>query len=509
MKLEQSIVLENLKKQNMRLIVENTDCKNENLLLKNQITELQEQLNWLKKQIFGKKSETIVADLNQTQVQIDLPQDIQTDNEPKTFLVKEHARTKPNRNGEQKFSFPADLPKEVILLDIPEDQKIVDGQLLVKIGEEVSQKLAHKPGEYYIKEYIRPKYALPQSGIITASMPDSIIPRCLVDESLLAEVLVQKFSDHLPLYRISEILSRRNIKISRNLLSQWVVRCGMALKPLFDVMLKRILESENVFADETPVRFFDNDAKIQFGYLWTICGGNQQNPPYRVYNFRKNRNHEHIIELLKDYRGVLHSDKYGVYEKMATSKQIMWCPCWVHIRRKFFEAESGDPTFRQSVLTTINELFALEDEAWKLTAEERLKIRVEKEEPIIDELICKVRNRLNNGAILPKSKFREALCYFCGLTPYMKNYIKHPFAHLDNNIAERAIRPIAIGRKNWLFFGSADGGVAGSVILSLVHTCRGLKINPRDYIEDILRKIMGHNAQKLHELLPDEWRLNH
>ena len=204
----------------------------------------------------------------------------------------------------------------------------------------------------------------------------------------------------------------------------------------------------------------------------------------------------------------MHSDKYGAYVKLAERKDIIWCPCWAHIRRKFFEAESGDILFREWVLGEIQNLFKLEETAWLLSEEERLKIRKEKEEPIIDELINKIKDKLINGKVLPKSKFREALGYFCSLIPYLKNYLKHPFARLDNNVAERSIRPIALDRKNWLFFGSSEGGEAGAVILSLVQTCKSLGIDPRKYLEDILRRIMSHNSQKLYELLPDQWKLN-
>ena len=147
----------------------------------------------------------------------------------------------------------------------------------------------------------------------------------------------------------------------------------------------------------------------------------------------------------------------------------------------------------------------LEKVAWARSPEERLKIRQEKQVPIIDELTAKIKERLIDKKILPKSKFREALGYFCGLIPYLKNYTQHAFARLDNNVAERAVRPLAIGRKNWLFFGSEDGGEAAAMLLSLVQTCRGPGINPREYLEDVFRRLMGHNSQKLEELLPDRW----
>ena len=508
MKSKQKILDQNLEKHITILNTKNSFYKTEISSLQNEIIQLKEQLNWFHRQLFGKRSERVVSDINYEQLTFEGFDSPQTDLEKQKEIISAHKRRKPNRNGKDKITLPPDLPVETTILDIPEEQKICKetGQPLVKIGEEITHRLAHKPGSYYIKEIIRPKYALPEKGILTAELSDSIIQRGRADESFLAEILTRKFADHLPLYRISEILQRQEISINRKLLSQWVVRCGMALKPLRDEMLKQILESENIFVDETPVKFLEKKSKQ--GYLWTICGGRSSDPPYRVYNFTENRRHENIYEILKNYHGVMHSDKYGAYLKLAQNKNIIWSPCWAHIRRKFYEAESGDSKFRQEILEKIQELFELEKEAWLLSEQERLKARKEKEEPIIDELIQKIKDRLINGNVLPKSKFKEALGYFCSSIPYLKNYLEYPFARLDNNVAERAIRPIAIGRKNWLFFGSVNGGEAGAIILSLVQTCRGLGINPREYLEDILRKLMGYNFKKLHELLPDQWREN-
>jgi hypothetical protein len=169
------------------------------------------------------------------------------------------------------------------------------------------------------------------------------------------------------------------------------------------------------------------------------------------------------------------------------------------------EAESGDPPFRDWVLRQIRHLFMLEKVAWARSEEERLRIRQQKEAPIIDGLIEKIKDKLINGKVLPKSKFTAALGYFCGLIPHLKNYTKHPWARLDNNVAERAVRPLAVGRKNWLFVGNETGGEAAAVILSLVQTCRALEVNPQSYLEDVMRRIMSHNSKKLYELLPDNW----
>lgn len=479
----------------------------ENLSLKNQVNSLKEQIEWFRRQIFGKRSEKIIA----SDQEVFLPGFENSAVESKEKRpVSPHERTI-TKNCSNTLTFPDDLPVERTFLDLKEEEKICPetGKPLVKIGEDVFRKLAHKPGSYYIKEIIRAKYAASKEGestVVAADLIDSLLPKSKVDESFLADILVRKFADHLPLYRQSEILSREGIKISRQLLSQWVVKCGLTLKPLYNEMLRIILENENVFIDEIPVDMLKpGKGSVQQTYMWTLVGGREKNPTYRIYDFQLDRKHEHAEKHLKNYKGFLHSDKYGAYEKLASRNQFIWCPCWAHIRRKFFEAEGGDPEFRKHILRKIKYLFMFERVAWERSEEERLRIRQEKEIPIIEELIDLVKNRLIHGKTLPKSKFKEALGYFCSLIPYLKNFTKDPYARIDNNIAERAVRPLAIGRKNWLFLGSEEGGEAAGVILSLVQTCRALNINPREYLEDVMRRFLSHNSQKLEELLPDKW----
>lgn len=337
-----------------------------------------------------------------------------------------------------------------------------------------------------------------------APMPESLLPKCRADESLLADIITRKFVDHLPLYRICESFSRDGIIIGRRLLSQWVVAVGLALKPLYHAMKEKILQSSRLHIDESPVDIFDSPTFSQ-GYMWVLVGGEGADPPYRFYTFYENRKHGNLDTLLSGYSGIIHSDKYGAYETYIRKNKNVWCPCFAHIRRKFYEAEAGDSKFRAWILEEIQKLFGIEERAWTLTPEERVKLRQTEAVPIIDTMIERVKKRLTEGVILPKSKFKEALGYFCSLIPYLKNYTYHGSARIDNNPAERAIRPLAIGRKNWLFFGSQESGEAAATLLSLVQTCRALGINPREYLEDISRRLMGHSAKKLHELLPDAW----
>lgn len=501
--------LEEALSKNKLLEEENSTLKTSLQNLEKSFQILKEQLEWFKRQIFGKKSERFISNEEQPEL---LGFECPVDEPPtKKRRIDAHDRLESPRTGKDKIDLPDDLPKETIILDLPEEEKICKetGEPLVKIGEEITRRLAFRPGSYFIKEFIRPKYASKassESGVASAELPPTLLNRCFADDSLLADILVKKFGDHLPLYRQSEMFARENILISRQVLSKWVVRAGLGLKPLYDLMMTKILESGNVFVDETPVSMLEPGAgKAKQAYLWTLAGGTSRDPPYRIYAFYADRRHANILDLLEDYGGVLHSDKYAGYEKLANQKRFIWCPCYSHIRRKFFESETGDPDFREWVLKKIQELFKLEETAWEMSPEARLQLRQEKELPIVNELIEKIKGKLLEGKTLPKSKLREAIGYFCGLIPHLKNYINHPWARLDNNVAERAIRPLAIGRKNWLFVGNEDGGEAAAILFSIVQTCRALKVNPRVYLEDIMRRLMDHPANKLAELLPDQW----
>lgn len=471
------------------------------------ILYLEEQIAWLKRQMFGKKSERVV-DANPEQLQLDGFESAKQE-KVQTQTIPAHERKKRTSTGEDAIKLPEELPVETTVIDIPEEEKICkeSGIALQKIGEEISHKLAYRPASYFLKRIVRPKYAHPsqeERGVITASMPDSLLPKCRADESLLADIITRKFVDHLPLYRIAEGLSRDGIGISRRLLSQWVVAAGNALKPLYHAMRKQILQSERLHIDESPVDIFDNP-KVRLGYMWVLVGGVGADPPYRFYDFYESRKHEYAEKILGSYSGIIHSDKYGAYETYIRKNGNVWCPCWAHIRRKFYEAEMGDANLRSLVLEQIQQLFAIEETAWTLSPIERLELRQAQAVPVIDALIDRIKRRRTEGIILPKSKFKEALGYFCSLIPHLKNYTKHASARLDNNPAERAVRPLAIGRKNWLFLGSIESGEAAATLLSLTQTCRALNINPRTYLEDVCRRIMGHSANQLHELLPDEW----
>lgn len=479
--------------------------------LQGQVKILTEQIVWLKKQLFGARSERIIADLGQQCLPFD---DAELMAAPDATVLEEvhYQRRKSGKNrGCDSLTYPDDLPVERRVLDLPEDQKICPetGEPLVRIGEELTHKLARKPEQFFLIEYVRPKYAsrqVPEVGVLTAALPDSIIARCPADESLLASILVAKYCDHLPLYRQVQILRRSDVQISRQTLSKWVLSLGQGLLPLYETMQRRVLESRVIFVDESPLNLqTPGKGPCKKAYMWVYVGGGGGDPPYRFFEFCISRSHAHVEKTLKDYQGVLHSDKYAAYEKLAKRKDIQWCPCMAHARRKFVEAEGGDPELRKRILRKIRHLFMLERVAWARTPKERLRIRLDIEKPILAALTAMIKERILAGGLLPKSKFSQALHYSLSLAPYFENYLNNPDARLDNNVAERAIRPLTLGRKNWLFVGSEEGGLAAAVMLSLIQTCRNLGINPQEYLEDVLRRIMSHPAKRIAELLPDEW----
>lgn len=492
--------------QHLNLIAENESLKQE-------IRYLREQVEWFKRQFFGKKSEKIIDQKTDPNWLPGFEELAEPGEERKEKKVKEHTRKEQDKKGLDKLEYPDNLPVEQQILDLSESEKICSqtGLPLVVIGQDITRKLAKKPVSFFIKEIIRIKYALPkgaEEGIRAACLPNNILQRCQVDNSVLADIVCMKFADYLPLYRISEIYGRDGVQISRQVLSQWVLKIGKQLEPLYKALEKRVLSSENIFIDETPVDLLEKGkGQAHQAIMWAVSGGKCSDPPDRIYRFSYDRKVNHAHEILSTFAGgVFHSDKYRAYVQIAKNKKVTWCPCWAHIRRKFVESNSGDTEFTSWILRKIKYLYMLDRVAWGRSEEERLKIRQEKSNPIIDEIIEGVKDKLINGKILPRSKYKEALGYLASLIPYLKNYTQHTYARLDNNVVERAIRSITIGRKNWLFFGSEEGGKSAAVLLSLVQTCRAYSINPREYLEDIFHRLMDYNAKDIDDLLPGNWR---
>jgi transposase len=481
------------------------------LELRGQIVVLAEQLEWFKRQLFGKKSERVV-ELDPKQLLLDglLGEVPETEEDKPEEKQKPRSNQKRKRRGEgtDGVSMPDGLPIVEEIHELPPEEAICleTGLPLKIIGYEVSDKLAIKPPEFYIRRHLRAKYASvtdPTQGVICAPMPPVAIERSRADVSLLSYFLICKYLDHLPLNRISQIFARGNVHIHRKTMSAWAMQLGDVLSPVYDEMKRRVLAGPALFIDETTTKQQDV-GKCKIRYLWVAVGGGGGDPPYRVYHFGT-REHEQLDKFIGKYNGAVHSDQYQAYVKKAQAGDFIWQPCGAHARRKFEESTGYSKGFRKWVLRRFRRIFLYERVAWRRDPEARLAIRRENEAAIIDEIICRCKEELTTKTHLPKSKSRRALDYLLTNAPFMKSYIDNPDMRFDNNVAERALRPLTLGRKNWLFVGSDRGGKTAAIVYSILQTCKALEINPQEYLEDILPRVLDHNSNRVAELLPDRW----
>ncbi len=484
--------------------------QSENAKLVSENASLREQLEWCKRQIFGQKSERLVETPGEVDELpgLDVPPSA---DEPTPVTVPSHERRSTRGKGSCTLELPDHLERVEVLVDVPEAERTTaDGTLLRRIGEDRSEKLAYRPGEYYARVTVRPKYAdptAPELGVLQEPMPGSLVEGSKFDPSFLAHVVVEKFAYHMPLYRLEEKLGTRGIRVTRQTLSQMVKTCGQRVVPLYELMISELFAQGVIFTDETPVKL-QAKKKCREARVWVYVGGAVDGTPaYHIYQFTTDRSHRHPIAFLSDFRGTLHADAFGAYETLHNTPDngINWAACWAHARRKFENASSGDPDLRLWVMRQMRKLFRYERVALARGPDQRLVIRRDREEPLVDELFQRLRAAVASGTLLPKAKLSDAIGYMLTREDNFRHYLSDPHARMDNNTAERALRKLTIGRKNWMFIGSEKAGHAMAALLSLTQTCRALGIDPQTYLEDIFTRLLDHPASQLHDLLPDRW----
>ncbi len=483
---------------------------------KNIIVELQqenhllkEQLSYMKRMMFGVKKETIIDDGSYLP-NFEIPEEDAIEPEEKVLVKKSKSKRKPFTH----FDFPKDAPREKIINDLSNEDK----EGLKYIGNDESEKLAYRPGSFFVKVYITRKYVDPnhsEKGIITKNSFSPAIPGSRVDESMLAHLLVNKYCDHLPLYRLEGIYNRDGLKIQRQTLSSWALRSGELLKPLGDLLLQEIMNQNVIFTDDSTIPLqVKGNGKTKTARMWIYVSGGGVSPPLVYYQFTDDRKKCHPLEKFKDYKGAFHSDALAVYEEIASFDGIQWQPCWAHARRKFFDSITSHP-LKQIILEKINELFAIERNAWAIDTEDlsqrekskkRLKLRETESSIIVDEIFSELKNAFRSGEHMPQENLTKAILYLMKRKDHFKSFLNNSELRIDNNVSERNIRPLTIGRKNWLFVGSEHGGNTTATILSLVQTCKNLKINPQEYLEDVLRRINNTSKDDLFSLLPQNWK---
>ena len=437
-------------------------------------------------------------------------------------LVEEEvveSESKPVTNKRKKQRKFKDYTKhlEVVekLIDLTDGEK----KGMLEIAEDSYDRLAVIPAKYYIERTIVKRYVFenhPTAGVVTGFRPKNAIPGSFFASSFYSEVLVKKYADHLPLYRIEEQLLRQGLPISRQTLSKMVLKLAEVLSPLAKLLKQTILDSKNVFMDETTVKMQQKGVCKQ-AYFWLLSGADKNqrsqisDPPLVFYEFHDNRRHENVKNILGEkYKGSLHSDAYEAYENFAQKEGVIWQVCWAHARRKFFESKEQSK-FRKEILKLMDQLFEKEREYWKLFKKEEnettlLQFRAKNCEPLTKKIFDKIEDFLTHGKYLKDSSILKACNYIFYRKESFCNFLTHPQMRIDNNVSERKIRPLTIGRKNWLFVGNERGGEAAATIYSLIQTCRNLKVDPQAYLEDVLNQINNIEKSELPNLLPHNWQ---
>ena len=408
-------------------------------------------------------------------------------------------KAKPRRTA-----LPAHLPRVEIQHE-PESTACGCGCQMKRIGEDVSEKLDYTPGTFTVERHVRGKWACAAcQKLVQAPVPAQIIDKGIPTSNLLANVLVAKYGDHLPLYRLEEIYAREGVPLPRSTLAQWVGQCGVQLQPLVDALKAEILAHTVLHADETPVEMLKpGTGKTHRAYLWAYSPGVFEAMKAVVYDFAESRSGEHARAFLGDWKGSLICDDYGGY-KASFAQGITEVGCMAHARRKFFDLHAnGSSQIAGQALQTIGLLYDIERETQELSAEDRQAIRQDKSRRIADALhgwMLAQRSQVANGGATAK-----ALDYSLKRWQALTRFIDDGRLPIDNNWIENQMRPIAIGRKNWLFAGSLLAGQRAAAIMSLIQSAKLNGLDPHAYLRDVLRRLPTHKASQIGDLLPHRW----
>lgn len=475
--------------------------------------ELAQQVAWFKRQLFGSKSERrLVDDPNH---QLSLGEIRRAEGSAVTSIeVASHRR---RRSGDGKgeddraLRFDASVPVEEIEVANPE---IVDPENYAFVDEKVTCRLAQRPGSYVVLRYVRKVYKHKADGTFACSpAPPAVLEKSCADVSLLAGLLIDKFVYHLPLYRQHQRLAAAGIHLSRATLTNLVHRTAELLEPISAAQLQSILSSSVLTMDETPIkagrkmRAPPQRGEMRTGYFWPVYGDRDE----IAFPFARTRGSEVVREALKEYCGVLVTDGYKVYERyVETVNGIVHAQCWSHARRHFEKAETAEPKRCGEALDLISKLYLCEAQmkAKSLTPEKILEYRAEHAKPVVDRFFAWLRSGLEEEILLPTNPFTKAAQYALTREKALRVFLEYPDVPIDTNHLERAIRPIAMGRKNWLFCWTEVGAECVGIIQSLLSTCRVQGIDPYTYLVDVLQRVDTHPAKDVALLTPRLWKEN-
>lgn len=473
-------------------------------LFQAEVERLKAIIEALQRHRFGRRSEQLDPD------QFELALE-----EVETALAEaQHALDKANRA-------PADRPRKANRGSLPPHleriEQVVDIEdkacpccrgALHQIGEDVAERLDVVPTTFRVLVTRRPRYGCRscESTVIQAPAPGRIVEGGIPTEALIAQVLVAKYADHLPLYRQAQIYARQGIQLDRSTLADWVGRAAWYLRPLRDHILERLRRSERLFADETTAPVLDpGRGRTKTGQLWAYARDDRpwggDGPPMVAYVYAPDRKGERAEAHLGDFAGILQVDGFGGYAALAKRRQqVSLAFCWAHVRRKFYELADSSPVATE-VLRRIAMLYAIEDEVRSTPAEHRRAVRAEQARVIVDDLHIYLEARLRQ--VSAKSKLADAIRYALTRWPGLSLFLDDGRVEMDSNTVERSIRPLALNRKNALFAGSDEGGDNWAVIATLVENCKIAGINPHTWLTEVLTKLAeGHPANAVSELMP-------
>jgi transposase len=463
------------------------------------IEQLEARLAKLRRLQFGQSSEKLSHEIEQLEL---LLEDLEERAATKTPLpVPSDRMQKPHRRP-----LPEALPREEIVHETACTCPQCGGELR-RFGEDVTEVLEYVPGSFKVIRHVRPKFSCRRCEAITqASLPSQPIERGRPGAGLLAHVLVSKYADHLPLYRQSEIYARQGIELERSTLADWVGRSTSLLEPLVEALSKDVMASDVLHGDDTPVPVLDpGRGKTKTGRLWTYVRDERPHsgihPPAAVYFYSPDRKGEHPAAHLKSFKGVLHADGYAGFAAIFERGAITEAACWAHVRRKFFDehVNNGSPIAKEA-LDRIGALYGIEEEARGKPPDHRRRLRQEKSKLLTDALhawLAAMKPKLS-----PKSDLAAAIRYALSRWKALTRFLIDGRLEIDNNAAERAIRPLALGRKNYLFAGSDAGGERAAAIYSLITTAKLNGLDPEAYLRHVISCIADHPINRIADLLP-------
>ncbi len=505
MTLTQAIAELKFKDEQIAELVRQTEEQNR------QIEALRQQIALFQRRLYGPRSEKYHPDQLLLDSILQESQDAEPTEPAPSVPVKATVRRKARPHG--RLAIPEHLERVVEVLDLTDDQKLdpETGRALVKIRDEVSEKLAWKPGQWFVRRFIRPVYAHPdrqseQAGIYVQSLPDSPVAKCKADNSVLALVAVKKYVDHLPLYRQREIFLREGIDVAPSTLNAWAIEPMLACEPLYAAFKTDVLGRPVIFTDDTHVDLLQEGlGRTKEARMWVYVGG--CGPPHRFFDFTEDRRKERPGQILAKYAGFVQADAYSGYDHLfENGARLIEVGCWAHARRKWDEALNSAPKPCTEMLLRIRELYKIEARLKGEQPQARLAVRQAESAPLLEKFYERLTEISAERVILPSSLLAKAIGYARNQRAALYRFTTDGRLEIDNNCAENAIRPLALGRKNFLFVGSLRGGKACAIALTLLQSAKAAGLNPYEYLLDIYNRIMSHPVNRLHELLPAAWK---